>query len=159
MIKADLTLTKTLDVQRERIMNRRKPEHQTEVIYFNPETIDIHEELTQLGINVSLFENHRNYAHIEVGEIEGEGQAVYAYEHGSIAVSLSPFSCQWDSGCAGIMSGDRRYFRSAIRILNLYLNNDNFYFFDEEAGMIFEGSQEECIEWANVNGYRASFNY
>lgn len=35
--------------------------------------------------------------------------AVYSYEHGDLSVSLSPFSCTWDSGLLGILQISKEY--------------------------------------------------
>ena len=117
---------------------------------------DLKEELKGIGVNVTMRWGQLS---LDIGEVTEDAMTLYAYEHGAIMVSLNPFSCSWDSGEAGIMSGDKRYFRSAIRVINQYLNNDNFFTYDPVTDLEFEGTQEECIEWANTQGYTAEFNY
>lgn len=125
-------------------------------ITFNSSPIDLAEELGNINVNLTMRWGRMG---LEFGDITENATTIYAYEHGAIMVSLSPFSCSWDSGEAGIISGDKDYFKSAIRLINQFLNNDNFFTYDPEADLEFEGTQEECIEWANSQGYTAEFNY
>jgi hypothetical protein len=58
---------------------------------------------------------------------------IYAYEHGGIVLSLSPFSCPFDSGQIGVAwpkeaSATRESLEIEINIYNQYLNNDVWLF-------------------------------
>lgn len=125
-------------------------------ITFSHSPIEIEDELDCLEVNVNIKWGRLS---LEVGDVTENPTTIYAFEHGAMMVSLKPFSCSWDSGEAGIMSGDKRYFRSAIKVLNEYLNNDRFFTYDPVTDIGFEGTQEECIEWANTQGYTAEFDY
>jgi hypothetical protein len=58
---------------------------------------------------------------------------IYAYEHGGIQLSLSPFSCPLDSGQIGVAwpkedSATRESLEIELEIYNQYLNNDIWSF-------------------------------
>jgi hypothetical protein len=83
---------------------------------------------------------------------------VFAYIHGSIQLSTTPFSCPWDSGCSGIAIASKREFkdeaeahrciRSLIEQVNQYLNGDvwGYVITDEEGNEL-----ESCWEMFGID--------
>lgn len=58
----------------------------------------------------TLYASHRNYSlsdnnaeNIDVENFKGVVLPVYMYDHGSVSVSTTPYSCPWDSGQLGII--------------------------------------------------------
>lgn len=82
----------------------------------------------------------------ETAEPRGEDEcymfSLYRYEHGATALSITPFSCSWDSGCTGWVEVDREYFEdreqaakyveAAINEFTAYLNGDCYMFYIED---------------------------
>lgn len=121
---------------------------------------DFFEELAYLeDMNLDLFKYARQYKHIEQknldDEVEVETHIIYAYEHGMIAFSSTPFSCPWDSGKAGIIEIKKHLsdatkeaiLERVIKLLNDYFNND-LWGIREDGYVIQIGSQEDCDEYA-----------
>lgn len=56
--------------------------------------------------------------------------AVYGYEHSGLSVSLTPFSCNWDSGLLGILRIDKDYVdpqkiaEDWVRTVNMWLHGE-----------------------------------
>jgi hypothetical protein len=142
-------------------------------VKFHNDPIDIESIQTEAEMTeawVKLFESNNRYATINFDYCPPrnmERHDVYAYEHGGIKLSLTPFACQWDAGVAGHIylpqqiTGEAKVERlnGLISLLNAYLNNDNYYLFDDEAGNYFEGSMSECIAWAEKNNLEYEFVY
>ena len=89
---------------------------------------------------------------------------VFAYEHGAVKLSLTPFSCRWDSGVAGqifVKNDDEKEkkLNELIEFLNIYFNNDHFEFYNEDSDEEFEGTMEQCLTYADDNNAEAEFAY
>lgn len=108
---------------------------------------------------VSFISNHNNYksmgemSHIRVeslldGDIpEGyEAVKVYAYIHGSIALSVKPFSCPWDSGLMGYLLFKTGEFgnnniglEGFVKSWNAIINGEVYYFtIQDENGEVLD---------------------
>lgn len=142
-------------------------------VKFQNDPIDISnikEEAEMTQAWVRLFKDNRRMNEINIDYCPPQNMErhdVYVYEHGGIKLSLTPFSCRWDSGVAGYIYLPQQITSEAkverlnglISLLNAYLNNDNYYCYDEEAGHYFEGNQYECIDWASKHNLEYEFTY
>lgn len=82
---------------------------------------------------------------------------LYAYVHGSISLSLSPFSCPWDSGVAGyVVAPDKDRAQALVNIYNHALTGTNYRFeVVDETGEVVDTctgywSEDEAWEAGNV---------
>jgi len=134
---------------------------------------DIEGTIESNQVWVELFDS-RHYIPINIDKTpntEGlnlEVFEVYAYVHGSVKLSLTPFHCNWDAGVAGRIfieqqiEGEAKVKRveKVIKYLNDFLNNDAFEYYDEEGEIEeFNGNMEECMEYASKLGLEAEFVY
>lgn len=77
---------------------------------------------------------------------------VYAYVHSGVALSLSPFSCAWDSGAAGVIivpadvpeEHARQFAEGEIEMLNHYFAGCVYWVRVESPGG-FYGVTDDCI--------------
>lgn len=82
----------------------------------------------------------------------GKRHAVYMYSHTGQTVSLSPFSCPFDSGIVGyIWTNSDRLAESLVKELDAVLRNDWYVLTDKESNAVFEGSYSDCIQYAKDN--------
>ena len=113
-------------------------------------------------------ENYNTLEDIEAARIEAEKQGdiclpLYAYCHGGVTISLSPYACRWDSGQAGFVQISRQKMldefnkkrftkalkdralsiaQAEVKMLDEYLNN-TFYMFNVEGEVVGGFSSEE----------------
>lgn len=84
----------------------------------------------------------------------GKKRAVYMYCHGGSTVSLSPFSCPFDSGVVGwIWTNSDRLAESVIKEIDEFLRDDLYEIYSSEdefnnGDYAFSGSYAECLEYA-----------
>lgn len=77
---------------------------------------------------------------------------VYAYVHSGVALSLSPFSCEWDSGAAGVIivpadvpeEHARQFAKGEIEMLNQYFAGCVYWVRVESPGG-FCGVIDDCL--------------
>ena len=78
---------------------------------------------------------------------------LYAYIHGCVCLSLSPFACRWDSGCLGfVLAEDEEMAKSFVAAWDHYLNDPEYGFIIEEREPLFNKNGEEVSEeWNRVD--------
>lgn len=83
---------------------------------------------------------------------------LYAYIHGCVCLSLSPFACRWDSGCLGfVLAEDEEMAKSFVAAWDHYLNDSEYGFIIEERVPLFNKDGEEVSEeWNEVD---SSYGY
>lgn len=77
---------------------------------------------------------------------------LYAYIHGDISLSLSPFSCRWDSGCMGFVLAEyEEMAKLFVKAWNDYLNEPEYGFIVEEREPLFNKDGKEVSErWNEI---------
>lgn len=109
-------------------------------------------------------ENSRSLSDFElVGEIEADSKIIseatgkkafplYAYIHSCVRLSLSPFSCPWDSGCLGfVLAENEEIAKLFVESWDNYLNKPNYGFIVEEREPLFNKNGEEVSEeWNEI---------
>lgn len=87
----------------------------------------------------------------------GKKRAVYMYCHGGSTVSLSPFSCPFDSGVVGwIWTNSDKLAQSVVKEIDEFLRDDLYEIYSSEddfnnGDYAFVGSYAECLEYAREN--------
>jgi len=101
-------------------------------------------------IDIDGYENYEDF----VQERERLGDSVfplYMYVHSGVALSTSPFGCQWDSGLAGavVVPNDlKQHFcndeeiqnsvESFLRIMTAWMNGDCYWYETSKNGMLVD---------------------
>lgn len=125
---------------------------------------DAKEELGGFGAHLKI--QLRRYLSVDINELPSDATnlqtfPIYAYIHGGIAFSASPFSCSWDSGVAGFVTlpkdehTDLRI-RAMISALNAFYNNDNYYIGEEHC---ISGRMSDLEDYAEEMGCDIEFLY
>jgi hypothetical protein len=120
--------------------------------------------------NKSIGDNHdfdcpEDYETFEKENKDIVSLPVYAYQHGGISLSLSPFSCPWDSGKIGYIyiTKDKisennidlanllKYASSELEVYSQWLNGEVYGY------KIFSGSGEELDScWGFIGDWETS---
>ena len=119
----------------------------SKIIHLGYSHTTIAEELEGLKVNVKV-----PYLRIDYQGLAAPGKKhnLYMYQHGGIAVSLSPFGCPWDSGCCGfVQTNSQKLAECVSRLIHNMLNDDLFAVEDETGDWLFEGTYAECEAFLN----------
>ena len=123
--------------------------------------------LDALQVNVDLFEHARSYHHLHQQNTEKANTSIsiYAYDHGSICFSDSPFSCEWDSGKVGSISfedigevNNEKLIEQVIKQLDAFYQNDQYCFIDECGVYNVVGTYDDAISYAKEEGLEPHFS-
>ncbi len=96
---------------------------------------------------VTDTEMDRAFKRVNSGELYG--LPVYAYVHGSVALSSKPFSCPWDSGLSGIAVASKGDFSSeeeAHKAIRQFLEEYTSYLNGGACGYIIEDEDGNQID-------------
>jgi len=111
-----------------------------------------------IGVDI---QGSRHLPQIEVpymGDEKTVTHKVYAYIHSGIALSLEPFTCQWDSASCGTIELPQSVkAEDVLAVLNAYINNNNYY--AEVNDHWIEGTMAYCEKEAESLGLECTFEY
>ena len=135
--------------------------------------------VTKKSRHISIQEGNLSFTEAEkaIERDEVLGLPVYAYVHGNIALSTSPFSCPWDSGQVGFITASKEKVREVygvkritkqvrelalkglkceVALLGDYVNGDVYYVqvFNDKGDVVEDGGGflgEEALQDALDN--------
>jgi hypothetical protein len=108
--------------------------------------VDDYKNWDSVSIELSDLFRDKYLPSVTPNDLDGSHlkSTLYAYVHGGVAVSLTPFNCQWDSGAVGVV----RYKKGAnpiklIARLNAALQGYTSYVLHSEDGDGYEFAKRE----------------
>ena len=113
------------------------------IIHLGYSHTTIVDELEGLRVNVRVPYLGLDYQGLDA---PGKKHRLFMYQHGGVAVSLSPFSCSFDSGCCGfIQTNSQKLAEYCAQLIHNMLNDDLYAVECDKTGdYLLEGSYDEC---------------
>lgn len=122
------------------------------VVAFRSPVESVNEALD--GFNANVVIRHFGCDYQGLTAACGKKRKIYAYIHGGVVFSESPFSCPWDSGCIGFMwTNSDKTAAQIITALNAWVQNDEWYCEDLQDG----GTRAYLEQIADERGLEIDF--